>query len=112
LAKKEVKPKEETTATENVVFIGKKPIMSYVTACITFFNRGQKQVVVKARGRAISRAVDTVELLRRAFVQNLDIQCIDISTEELVRVDGQKSNVSTIEILVAKSESKQPQEKE
>ena len=110
MAKKGAKP-EETTQTENVVLIGRKPVMNYVTACITFFNSGGKQVVVKARGRAICRAVDTVELLRRAFVKNLEIKSIDISTEELVRTEGgQKSNVSTIEIAVTKAETKQPQE--
>ena len=99
--------------TENVVLIGKKPVMNYVTACITFFNSGEKQVVVKARGRAICRAVDTVELLRRAFIQDLEIKHIDINTEELVRAEGgQKSNVSTIEIIVSKAEPKQPQEEE
>lgn len=95
------------TKTDNVVLIGKKPVMNYVTACITFFNTGEKHVVVKARGRAISRAVDTVELLRRAFVKNLDIESIEINTEELFRVEGQQSNVSTIEIIVAKAKPKQ-----
>jgi len=111
LANKGAKP-EETTQTDNVVLIGRKPVMNYVTACITFFNSGEKQVVVKARGRAISRAVDSVELLRRAFVKDLEIKRIDISTEELVRAEGQKSNVSTIEIVVSKAESKQPKEEE
>ena len=100
------KNNKDTTKNDNVVLIGKKPVMNYVTACITFFNSGEKQVVVKARGRAISRAVDTVELLRRAFVKDLEINCIAINTEELFKMEGQKSNVSTIEIIVAKSETK------
>jgi DNA-binding protein len=112
LAKKEAKPEEETTQTENVVLIGRKPVMNYVTACITFFNSGGKQVVVKARGRAICRAVDTVELLRRAFIKDLEIKHIDINTEEMVRAEGQKANISTIEITVSKAESKQPTEEE
>ena len=106
LANSDSKNNEDTTKKDNVVLIGKKPVMNYVTACITFFNSGEKQVVVKARGRAISRAVDTVELLRRAFVKDLEINCIDINTEELFKIEGQKSNVSTIEIIVAKSETK------
>ena len=81
--------------------------MNYVVACITFFNVAEKQVVVKARGWAISRAVDTVELLRRAFVKDLEIKNIDIGTEEVVRAEGQRSNVSTMEIVVAKVGSKQ-----
>jgi len=106
LSNNDSKPNAATTNNDNVVFIGKKPVMNYVTACITFFNSGEKNVVVKARGRAISRAVDTVEMLRRAFVKNLEINCIDIDTEELFKIEGQKSNVSTIEITVAKAESK------
>jgi len=110
LSNREAETEEETIKTDNIVLIGKKPLMNYVTACITFFNSGEKQVVVKARGRAISRAVDTIELLRRAFVKNLEIDSIKISTEELLRIEGQHSNVSTIEISVSKAKSKQPQE--
>lgn len=98
--------KEEATKAENVVLIGRKPVMNYVIACITFFNTSEKKVVVKARGRAISRAVDTIELLRRAFVKDLEIKNIAIGTEQLVRAEGQKSNVSTIEITVTKAGSK------
>lgn len=110
MVNEEAEPKDKAAKTENVVLIGKKPIMNYVTACITFFNSGEKQVVVKARGRAISRAIDTVELLRRAFIKNLEVNTIKIDTEELFRVEGQKSNVSTIEIAVAKTKSKRPSE--
>ena len=106
MANNDSKNNEDTPKKDNVVLIGKKPVMNYVTACITFFNSGEKQVVIKARGRAISRAVDTVELLRRAFVKDLEINYIDINTEELFKIEGQKSNVSTIEITVAKAETK------
>jgi len=105
-----VKPRKKKTApkkpaekpAENVVFIGRKPVMNYVVACLTFFNSNETEVTVKARGRAISRAVDTIELLRRAFVKDLGIKNIKIDTEEMTREDGQKSNVSTIEIAVGK----------
>lgn len=90
---------------ENTVLIGRKPVMNYVVACLTFFNAGENEVVIKARGRAISRAVDTVELLRRAFVKDLGLKNIEIGTEEMTREGGQRSNVSTIEITVGKGES-------
>jgi DNA-binding protein len=106
----DIKNRDLTAKKENVVLIGKKPVMNYVTACITFFNSGEKHVIVKARGRAISRAVDTVELLRRAFVKDLEIESIEINTEELYRIEGQRSNVSTIEIIVAKAKSKKIEE--
>jgi len=107
--KRELAGKEKTTRTtktvqtnNNIVLIGKKPVMNYVVACLTFFNSGAKKVTVKARGRAISRAVDTVELLRRAFVKDLQLQGIVICTEEVTRAEGRKANVSAIEIALTK----------
>jgi DNA-binding protein len=91
-----------TQSNENIVLIGKKPVMNYVVACLTFFNSGSKKVVVKARGRAISRAVDTVELLRRAFLKDVQLQGINISTEEVTRGEGQKANVSAVEITLTR----------
>lgn len=101
------KPKEVPRATraENVVLIGRKPVMNYVVACITFFNSGEKEVTVKARGRAISRTVDTVELLRRSFVKDLEVKSINVGTEEIQREEGGTRNVSTMEITVAKKGS-------
>ncbi|MEM4701182.1 MAG: DNA-binding protein Alba [Candidatus Bathyarchaeia archaeon] len=101
-AKEEKTAKQSTQTNEGTVLIGKKPIMNYVLACLTFLNAGVPKLVIKARGRAISRAVDTVELLRRAFVKDLQIKDIVIGTEEVVRGEGQKTNVSTIEITVTR----------
>jgi len=97
------KPAATRAREENTVFIGKKPVMNYVVACLTFFNAGGKEVTVKARGRAISRAVDTIELLRRAFVKDANVKNISLGTEEVEREEGRRSNVSTIEITVAKT---------
>jgi len=91
---------------DNVVLIGTKPVMNYVVACITFFNSGVDEIIVKARGRTISRAVDCVELLRRAFVKNLTIKGIKIGTEEIERSESRKTSVSTIEILINKQEER------
>ncbi|MCW4020237.1 MAG: DNA-binding protein Alba [Candidatus Bathyarchaeota archaeon] len=87
-----------------MILIGQKPVMRYVVACLTSFNTGAKKVVVKARGRAISRAVDTAELLRRAFLKDVEIEKIDIGTEEMSRPDRPKSNVSTMEIVLVKKQ--------
>ena len=89
-------------ADEGLVLVGQKPVMKYVVACLTSFNTGVKKVVVKARGRAISRAVDTAELLRRAFLKDVDVEKIEIGTEEMERPDRPKSNVSTMEIVLVK----------
>jgi len=96
---KEVEEKSESVS-ENQVLIGQKPVMKYVVACLTSFNAGSKKVVLKARGRAISRAVDTAELLRRVFMKDVEVEKIEIGTEEIERSDRPKSNVSTIEIAL------------
>ncbi len=92
----------EEKKPENVVLVGRKPVMNYVMACLTFFNAGADEVAIKARGRAISRAVDTVELMRKAFVKDLKIKDIRIGTEQMERPEGGKVNVSTMEIIVSK----------
>ena len=93
---------QKSQSNEDIVLVGKKPVMNYVVACLTFFNSGSKKVIVKARGRAISRAVDTAELLRRVFVKDVQLQEINISTEEVTRDEGQKANVSALEIALTR----------
>ncbi len=96
------KEKAQRESEDGLVLVGQKPVMSYVVACLTSFNTGAKKVVVKARGQAISRAVDTAEVLRRAFMKNVDVEKIEIGTEEMDRPDRPRSNVSTMEIVLVK----------
>lgn len=93
---------EKTTVDENVVFIGKKPAMSYVLACVTQFNRNQDNVILKARGRAISHAVDVAEIVRNKFVKDAVVKDIKISTEIIDGESGEKLNVSGIEIVLGR----------
>ena len=88
----------------NSVLIGRKPAMNYVLACITLFHGGAGEINVKARGRAISRAVDVVEIVRRRFLLDVKVKNIDIGTEQLAPNEegGTPTNVSTIEITLAK----------
>lgn len=85
----------------DIVIVGMKPVMNYVVACLTLFNAGAPFIKVRARGRHISKAVDTVELLRRIFIRDAVVQGIDLGTDILLREDGEKANVSTIEIMLA-----------
>jgi DNA-binding protein len=83
----------------NTVFIGRKPVLNYVLACMTLFKSGQEEIVIKARGRSISTAVDVVEVTRKRFMPDLKVADISIGTEELTSPDRQgPTNVSTIEI--------------
>jgi DNA-binding protein len=86
----------------NSVLIGKKPVMNYVLACITLFHGGAKEVNVKARGKAISRAIDVVEVVRRRFLPDVRVSRIGIGTDQVspqAESDG-LTNVSTIEITL------------
>lgn len=89
---------EKERSDENTIFVGNKPPMSYVLAVVTQFNGGSDEVIIKARGRAISRAVDTAEITRNRFVQNAKIKEIKIGTESITNEEGRSSNVSSIEI--------------
>ena len=88
----------------NVVYIGRKPLMNYVLAVITNFNASNAdKVVLKARGRAISTAVDVAEISRRRFLDDVTVDKIDIETEEIdIREENRTKNVSTIEITLAR----------
>jgi DNA-binding protein len=91
-------PEKEVNPDENVIYVGNKPPMSYVLAVVTQFNGGSDEVVIKARGRAISRAVDTAEITRNRFVTNAKVKDIKIGTESITNEEGRNSNVSSIEI--------------
>ena len=89
-------------ADENSVYIGKKGVMSYVLAVVTQFNSGANEVVVKARGKSISRAVDVAEIVRNKFLNDVKVKDIQIMTEELQNKEGTSSNVSAIAITLSK----------
>ena len=90
-------------AAENTVFVGKKPTMAYVLAAVTQMNQnGSDEVIVKARGRAISKAVDVAEIVRNKFITDIKVDNIQISTEELTSEDGTPLKVSSIEIFLRK----------
>ena len=89
---------------ENIIFIGKKPLMSYVLAALRQINGDERTVVIKARGKAISRAVDVAEILRHQFVPTACVDSIEISTERLTSDEGRESNVSSIEIFMSRGE--------
>ena len=88
---------------ENTVFVGNKPVTAYVMACVTQFNRDANSIVLKARGRAISRAVDVAEVLKNRFMKGLvEITSIETGTEQIETREGNLSNISAIEITVSK----------
>lgn len=84
----------------NIVYIGRKPVMTYVLVLIERINRVKSgNIIIKARGRAISTAVDTVEVAKRFLGKDLEIS-VDIGTEELNQLEGGVRNVSAMEITL------------
>jgi DNA-binding protein len=91
------------TEKSGIVFIGRKTPMDYVLAVITRLSAGNaKEVILKARGQAITTAVDVAEITRRRFLKNLKISKIAIGTEEMPAREGENRArmVSTIEITL------------
>jgi DNA-binding protein len=100
----EKSPSVRRSTPSDVIYIGQKPLMSYVTAIVMQFNSGSKELTVKVRGRVISQAVDVVEVSRRRFFAGkLDVKEVRIGTEVLGE-PGQSRNVSTIEIKLSKKD--------
>lgn len=89
---------------DQVVFVGSKPFMNYVTGVVMqFTTQNAQEVVVKARGKFISRAVDIAEVATKRFLENtVVIKEIKIDSEEFENKEGKKVRVSTIEITLAK----------
>lgn len=87
-----------------MVIVGStKPVLNYVTACITVFNGGAEQVMVRARGEAINSAVEVVQLLKSRFLSNVCISNISIDGETVTARDGRQLNLPVMEILLAKN---------
>lgn len=105
----EIKPRREIRehkkSDENTVFIGGKPFMNYVTGVVMqFTTKGAREVIVKARGKFISRAVDVAEVSTKRFLkeQNITVKNIKIDSEEFENKEGRRVNVSTIDIILTK----------
>ena len=90
---------------DNTIFIGGKPFMNYVTAVVMqFTTKGGKEVIIKARGKFISRAVDVEQVSKNKFLKEQAVKTKEIRTasEEFENKEGRKVNVSTIEITLTR----------
>jgi DNA-binding protein len=93
---------EEEQADDNIVYVGSKPAMSYVLAVVTQFSEGNETVHVKARGKAISRAVDVAEIVKSKFEEDATVEDIAIDTDQIETDEGDELNVSSIQIDLEK----------
>ena len=92
---------------DNSIFIGTKPFMNYVTGVvIQFTTKGADEVLVKARGKFISRAVDVAEIALKRFLKDqIQIKNISIDSEDFQNKEGKDVSVSTIEIVLEKTKN-------
>ena len=96
---------EQQVVRDNTVYIGEKPFMNYVTGVITQFKtKNEKEVIIKARGKFISRAVDIAEVCAKKFLkeEKIKVKDIKIDSEEFENKEGKKVNVSIITIVLEK----------
>lgn len=97
---------DNTTENESydtsLMYIGKKPSMNYVLAINSRMSEGLDEITLKARGKTISKAVDVAEIVTNRFITDANDDQVKISTEEVIREDGNVTNVSTIEIVIKK----------
>jgi archaea-specific DNA-binding protein len=85
------------------VYIGLKPTMTYVFQVVAQLNSGSDPVVVRARGNAIAKAVDVVEVVRHRFLEGqVEVGRISTDTERLTNRDGRDANVSAISIPLSR----------
>lgn len=87
---------------ENVIYIGRKPVMNYCLAVITSLQDNAGKVVLKARGNNISKAVDVAEITRNRYLEDLKVEDIEIGTDELEADEGGTRNVSRMSIMLKK----------
>ncbi|MDX1533164.1 MAG: DNA-binding protein [Nitrosopumilaceae archaeon] len=93
---------EGSTRERNVIFVGTKPIMTYVTATLTQL-ASQPTVTIKARGKRITQAVDVSQMIvKRMDTVGYNVSDVRIASDSLTSQDGKQRNVSTIEIDVTK----------
>ena len=82
---------------EKIIYVGMKSAVKYAAAAAAEFENGANEVFIKARGRAISRAVDAAEICVNRFVEGIEVKEVTISTEEI-----ENKNISSIQILLSK----------
>lgn len=89
---------------DNSIYIGNKPFMNYVTGVVMqFTTKNANEVIIKARGKFISRAVDVAEVAAKRFLTDqIEVKTIKIDSEEFQNKEGRDVRVSSIEIVLGR----------
>jgi DNA-binding protein len=89
----------------NEIFIGKKPLMTYVTATLVQL-ANEPKVIIKARGKSITRAVDVAQIIvKRMETLGYRIEIVKLGSDTITgEAEGERPrNVSTIDISISRS---------
>src|SRR3954447_25011586 len=88
----------------NEIFIAKKPLMTYVTATLVQL-ANEPTVIVKARGKSITRAVDVAQIIvKRMDSLGYRISNVKLGSDILNSTDSDKPrNVSTIDVSISRA---------
>lgn len=95
---------KKTGVADNVIFVGSKPIINYIRSIsVQLSKQDSKEVIIRSRGKFISKAVDIAEIARRKFLdkEGIKIKDIKISSEDFVK-EGKQLHVSTMDIILGK----------
>lgn len=97
----DLKKEPKAGADDNVIYVGAKPLVNYIKGVITQFQRkGATEVLIKSRGKFISKAVDVAEVAKRSMADmHIQVKSISIASESF-EIDGHKTNISTMEIVL------------
>jgi DNA-binding protein len=77
--------------------------MTYVTATLVQLANDPK-VVVKARGKSITRAVDVAQIIvKRMDTLGYKIGAVNVGSEIIQSEDGRERAVSTIEVEISRT---------
>jgi len=95
-----------TKTNEQLIFIGGKPLMSYVTGVVTKFNRGAKKITIKARGKFISKCVDVAEVTRRKLLKDdkISVKNISIGSKDFKNSEDKTISVSSLKLTLEKGD--------
>ncbi|MBS3077268.1 RNA-binding protein [Candidatus Pacearchaeota archaeon] len=89
-------------SNDNSVFIGSKPLVNYIRGVITqFMRKDAAEVVIRSRGKFISKAVDVAEIAKRSLENAVKVKEIKIGSESF-ESEGKKTNISTMDIVLVK----------
>lgn len=94
---------EQNKENENTIFIGNKPLVNYIRSVIVQFSKkNSPEVIIKSRGKFISKAVDVAEVVKRSLEKD-DIYVKDIAiASESFETNEKKTNISTMNITLSK----------